>query len=576
MGVKTKEQNDQAWKNWYNYQNSKGEYVNRKIYLKKKLIRKIEKGQNIKIETARSYGLVDYIKKNGNKKQKDKLKEDLRIEEAIYSEPQPLVVNEVVYKKADPYIPKPLEAQAPETLPSQNFPEPVYDDVEPPQIEAEPEFQEDNIFDIIDDEATTTEDTTDYATIDPDVGKKVNKARKKESFIEKAKKTKLPKFFKFTLADAKAVLLNPNLISRNTTKPYPERTVKGYFSKLTTLTKVMNCDPGKDIKSCLQNPRTLKKKMLDMKTAGEFGKKWVKRYKKKGFDENSIKDYLNPVVVLGNSSLKFRKHLGEETFKKYEEAMTKGIQESSDKQEELVETAKEIRWEIFLNSFKSQEKRYKELVKKVKKEKRELTFDEKVFITDFLLLATPILRRPLRDDWGNLRIVDKRPPNRKNEKQNFYVKNNRLILLNSYKTKKIYGQREFLLKKGTTNGKDGDKLGTYINQTIDLWDRDYVIAQPNGKRYGNGKLSSRLSKAMERFGIEANNPNLTAEGKPQRISYNNFRHSYVAWTRGKNERGKPRTTPAQRREIAEAMLHSKTMSDKYDRLVNHYLLEEEK
>ena len=72
MGVKTKEQNDQAWKNWYNYQNSKGEYVNRKIYLKKKLIRKIEKGQNIKIETARSYGLVDYIKKNGNKKQKDK------------------------------------------------------------------------------------------------------------------------------------------------------------------------------------------------------------------------------------------------------------------------------------------------------------------------------------------------------------------------------------------------------------------------------------------------------------------------------------------------------------------------
>ena len=75
----------------------------------------------------------------------------------------------------------------------------------------------------------------------------------------------------------------------------------------------------------------------------------------------------------------------------------------------------------------------------------------------------------------------------------------------------------------------------------------------NKKKSNKGKLSSRLGSAMKRMGLQDKNPNKNKKGKPIALGYNDFRHSFVSYIRGKDKKGKPLTTPEERRENANAM-----------------------
>ena len=100
-----------------------------------------------------------------------------------------------------------------------------------------------------------------------------------------------------------------------------------------------------------------------------------------------------------------------------------------------------------------------------------------------------------------------------------------------------------------------------------------MITQPNGKQYRDGKLSSRLGTGMKRLKLQEKNPNISMKGKPLEIGYNDMRHSFVSYFRGK-EKGNKQQINAQRKKIAKAMLHSVGMQGKYDRVLNHYLEED--
>ena len=220
-------------------------------------------------------------------------------------------------------------------------------------------------------------------------------------------------------------------------------------------------------------------------------------------------------------------------------------------------------------------KKYDALKQKVLKEgrkKRDLTADEKTFLTDFLLLATPYLAIPKRDDWS-LKIVQRKPKLEDEKKQNFYVVANKLMILNSYKTARMYGRKEYLLQLDRTNRKFGNELGKILNESIKMWKREYIISKNDGSQYKNGVLSSRLAQAMKRIGLQDKNPN-KKDGKPEPISYNNFRHSFVSWARGKNKNGKSRFTAEEKRKIATYdMLHSPQTQDIYDRIISRTMID---
>ena len=88
---KTPSRNREDWKRWYNYQNNKGEFPNKRKYLKKKIITRIMKGEKIMLKSLRKYGLLDFYKKNISRNLKRQLKLDLEIEPAILAKPDPYI-----------------------------------------------------------------------------------------------------------------------------------------------------------------------------------------------------------------------------------------------------------------------------------------------------------------------------------------------------------------------------------------------------------------------------------------------------------------------------------------------------
>ena len=561
MTAKTAAEARQAWKTWYNYKNSKGEYPNKFKYLKKKLIKKINDGKDIKLTTLRSYGLLDFMKKNGNRRQKNKLKEDLDMENVIYSEPQQLVIPDFEYTAPSPYIQQ-------TTVHPQQFQPSSQPEFEEPQYD-EPVF--DSVFDDVPEQAPTPTTTEEYQELPENLPTNKKAAAKKIKQTEKQllQSVKLPKNFKYTVADAKKLFSTPNLISKSTLQPYPKKTLLSYESRLRTLVvKIMGCkDPKKDIKSCLGNPRSVIKRMMTVPNP---------KFKNKiGYSRNSIKEYINPIIVLGRQDPKFRKHLGEKTFDAYRDEMIKLMEEVKEGQQEMVQEKPEILWEDIKDAYDKEKKKYDALKQKVLKKgrkKRDLTADEKTFLTDFLLLATPYLAIPKRDDWS-LKIVQRKPKLEDEKKQNFYVVANKLMILNSYKTARMYGRKEYLLQLDRTNRKFGNELGKILNESIKMWKREYIISKNDGSQYKNGVLSSRLAQAMKRIGLQDKNPN-KKDGKPEPISYNNFRHSFVSWARGKNKNGKSRFTAEEKRKIATYdMLHSPQTQDIYDRIISRAMID---
>ncbi len=314
----------------------------------------------------------------------------------------------------------------------------------------------------------------------------------------------------------------------------------------------MNCKKNQDIISCFRNARNV-----------------VQTVKKKGYA--NYKDYVKMPIVLANASKKFAALLGEFSLKKYRIAQQEGLDESQKKQDKSVEEDVVINYDKFISAYNKQKAKFDELFNKYKyeigKNSYKLSSNDKNFITNFLLLATPILLEPKRDNFGDLKIIEK--PNQATDKnQNYYVRKNRLIILNQYKTFNKYGKQKLLLKsRNSYNKKGGRDLGTIIEQSLKLWDRKYVIGKINGDKFKGGKAGSRLSTALEKFKLRAQNPRKNKKNQPKPLGYNDFRHSRVVKSR------QDKDTAEKKRQLAQKMLHSPAMSEKYMRVLGDKVLE---
>ena len=51
------------------------------------------------------------------------------------------------------------------------------------------------------------------------------------------------------------------------------------------------------------------------------------------------------------------------------------------------------------------------------------------------------------------------------------------MILNTYKTARMYGRKEYLLQLDRTNGKFGNELGKILNESIKMWKREYIISK---------------------------------------------------------------------------------------------------
>ena len=365
----------------------------------------------------------------------------------------------------------------------------------------------------------------------------------------------------FTFKDAFALLNNPTLMSINQMKEYKPRSSATMRSRLKTIMRLWEKGMDADVRICLGNAKTLFRTLKNG---------YNTRTKKKGF--KGWKDYMSVPIVLANSSPKFAALLGAKTLKDYQNYMLRGIGEAEDKQDDTVETEVVIEWRIFKDTLKREAKKFNRLKKKILVEKKTLSNKDKKNIRDFLLLAIPVLGVPRRDDHGNLLVIHSSKDIKNTKTQNYYIKGSRAIWLYYFKTDDKYDTpQKYILKRmkvgkkifTTEQKKDATTLGTYIHDSLRMWDRKYVITRENGRKYAQGKLSERLQAAMRQFGIEAKNPLLDENGKPKSIGFNTFRHSYVTYIRGKNEKGKSRLTKKQLKNTARQMLHSDKMNEKY-------------
>jgi len=576
MVNKTPEQNREGWRNWWNKTDAEGNYINRKTYLKKKLIKRINDGEIIKLKTLRKYGLLKYYKKNIDRNQSKKLKFEINIEPAILADPDPFMMNgkPSLESMGNFITTKPIEIQEDtgpidygindDTFGDDDFLPDTFSDLQQPAPQP------------------PTTSTTGKTVIPANVpqqnlidlsslptNKKIASEMLRKRQAKVVSQSKVPKNYKFTYQDAVKALTNPNLISLNTLKHYEPSSINKILSRLRSIINVMKCFPNwngrdkkalekynGDLKLCFKNPRILIRELK-------------KKYK-------SWKDYVSVPVVLANADQTFAVYLGDQ-LKKYRNIQQEGIEKALDKQELAVEEEVVIDWNKYIAAAKKQIEIFDKLYKAKKNKVETVTKKDKEFIINLLLLVIPVLKNPARDDWGKLEIISKRS-DATNSLGNYFVNNKkqRIIILRNYKTKAKYGEKQWILM-GTNahNGKNGRKLGTIINKSLQLWNRSHVITKADGTLYGNtvkdkngnlvkdGATSGRLKIAMEKFGLTAQNPRME-NGKKKPLGYNDYRHSFVSYHKN--------STPATKRGVARDLLHSKAMSERYMRLLGDKIL----
>ncbi len=579
-GNKPKEQNDEGWRKWYSLPENKNKY------LRKKLLNRINKGEIVKLTTLRKYGLLQHYKKETTRANKRKIKEELSIEPLYYAKPEPLVIDGVEelqsigIKPKKPAISLDL-SKTPDTDDEADlaFSMPEVDDESDFDVWNEIDQQPQNIVIQGKKAPPKTNQQLLENTALPTNKRKATKILRKK-VLESSKTYKVKKGEKFTFKDAFALLNNPNLLSLNQMKEYKPASVAAMKSRLRTLMRLYKedkkilCDKGidADIRACLGNAKTMfnilkKGKHANGKTVGYKG--W--------------KEFLGLPVALANASPKFAAILGARALKQYQKLMMTGIAESEDKQDDTVQTEVVLNWNIFKDTLKKEAKKFNKLKKDVLQNDKTLTVVEKRFIIDFLILAIPVLGVPRRDDHGNLLIVDSSKDIKNKKTQNYYLRKSKSIWLYSFKTDDKYDPpQKFILKRmgvGKQNftaeqKRDATRLGGFIEDSLKMWKRKYVITRENGRRYAGGKLSERLQLAMRKFGLEAKNPLLDKNGKPKPIGFNTFRHSYATYIRETDEKGKARLNKRQLKNTAKQMLHSDKMNEKYLRqLVRDFNLE---
>jgi len=163
---------------------------------------------------------------------------------------------------------------------------------------------------------------------------------------------------------------------------------------------------------------------------------------------------------------------------------------------------------------------------------------------------------PKRDDFAEIKVLEKGTP--PNDKKNYYVQSNRRLYLRQFKTDKRYGPQMYNLKD--RNNRKFSELGRYIEKSLRLFPRPYLITKSSGQPYANGTNTNRMRLIMKNLGLKELNPRLNKKGKPKDIGFNDLRHSRITYAvdveKMKNK---------ERRELARRMLHSREISNQYER-----------
>ena len=117
------------------------------------------------------------------------------------------------------------------------------------------------------------------------------------------------------------------------------------------------------------------------------------------------KDYLATVIVLSNLNPYFAAGIGESRLKAYRNIQQELINESQDEQAEKVFEEVVIDWSRILEAFDDEKKKFRELDQPPAG--KQLPVKDKNFVTDFILLALPILLDPKRDDFAEIKVLEK-------------------------------------------------------------------------------------------------------------------------------------------------------------------------
>lgn len=150
-----------------------------------------------------------------------------------------------------------------------------------------------------------------------------------------------------------------------------------------------------------------------------------------------------------------------------------------------------------------------------------------------LLTSLYVLQPPIRDDYANVLIVNKKSnitDELDEEKQNYYILSTGTFYLNKYKTYKTFGQTK--LEAPT-------ELKKIIKKSLEKKPRDYLIIKDDGTPY------IRLSKVVKRF---------------FGYSINDLRHSYITeFCYNKQIKSKDKEA------LARNMMHSLILQNGYQR-----------
>ena len=177
-----------------------------------------------------------------------------------------------------------------------------------------------------------------------------------------------------------------------------------------------------------------------------------------------------------------------------------------------------------------------------KQKKALITFDEIEKIRNKLpdgsdgklIISLYTMIPPLRADFDKVRIYDKDP---NNDKENYIVLNKKKLILNKYKTDKVYGKKEINLPK---------ELMKQINLSLEKKQRDYLFIQKNGNPYISNSWNIYANRLLKKI-INEN------------FSLTMFRHIYIS----RPDLDLNNKTLKEKQEIADQMGHSIETQSKY-------------
>jgi len=291
--------------------------------------------------------------------------------------------------------------------------------------------------------------------------------------------------------------------------------LKAYLLNLQKLMKLSNIQPSIDnLDSLLKQPENIMKLLNDKKSS-------------------TIRNYIASIVVYLGIDEKNEKLLNE-----YRLLMDKYQKENNEIIENNKKSDKQSKNWATMDELKTVLKNYKKqidingILKKDELNKKEFDLLQKWVVGSLYIADSENL--PLRNDYIMEIISDsdyKRLTEKQKTNQNYLViknKNNKYFSLGEYKTSDKYGIKEI-------------KLGKILNKIINIWLKynksKYLILNSKGDPINANSLTKLLIKIFEPTN--------------KKISSSMIRSIYIT------ERFPPNTQ--EKKEVADAMLHSKNM-----------------